>query len=132
MTKKIKHVLITTNNIENYINFYKKFGFSFKETSEKYKFNAGNVKINLNIKGHEFLPQGENVQTISTNLCFKIDTNIDEPKKYLEQNEIQIKRVIVECTEVFSNMKSICFKKTDVNLIELSNHRILESKPWTI
>ncbi|MDX5791904.1 VOC family protein, partial [Clostridioides difficile] len=66
------------------------------------------------------------------NLCFKINTNIDEPKKYLEQNEIQIKRGIVECTGVFGNMKSIYLKKTNGNLIELSNHRITESKPWKI
>lgn len=53
-------------------------------------------------------------------------------KKYLEQNEIQIKRGIVECTGVFGNMKSIYLKKTNGNLIELSNHRITESKPWKI
>ncbi|WP_236879079.1 hypothetical protein [Clostridioides difficile] len=66
------------------------------------------------------------------NLCFKINTNIDEPKKYLEQNEIQIERGIVECTGVFGNIKSIYLKKTNGNLIELSNHRITESKPWKI
>ncbi|HBG2647305.1 TPA: VOC family protein, partial [Clostridioides difficile] len=48
MIKKIEHVVITNNNIENYINFYKKFGFSSKEMSEKYKLKARNVKINLN------------------------------------------------------------------------------------
>lgn len=58
--------------------------------SEKYKLNARNVKINLNIKGHKFLPCVKNLQASSANLCFKINTNIDEPKKYLEQNEIQI------------------------------------------
>ena len=132
MIKKIEHVVITNNNIENYINFYKKFGFSPKEMSEKYKLNARNVKINLNIKCHKFLPYVKNLQASSTNLCFKINTNIDEPKKYLEQNEIQIKREIVECTGVFGNMKSIYLKKTNGNLIELSNHRITESKPWKI
>ncbi|EGT2215029.1 dioxygenase [Clostridioides difficile] len=114
------------------MNFYKKFGFSPKEMSERYKLNARNVKINLNIKCHKFLPYVKNLQASSTNLCFKINTNIDEPKKYLEQNEIQIERGIVECTGVFSNMKSIYLKQTNGNLIELSNHRITESKPWKI
>lgn len=132
MIKKIEHVVITNNNIENYINFYKKFGFSSKEMSKNYKLNAINVKINLNIKGHKFLPCVKNLQASRDNLCFKINTNIDEPKKYLEQNEIQIKRGIVECTGVFGNMKSIYLKKTNGNLIELSNHRITESKPWKI
>lgn len=132
MIKKIEHVVITNNNIENYINFYKKFGFSSKEMSEKYKLKARNVKINLNIKGHKFLPCVKNLQASRDNLCFKINTNIDEPKKYLEQNEIQVKRGIVECTGVFGNMKSIYLKKTNGNLIELSNHRITESKPWKI
>ncbi|AXU73255.1 TPA: VOC family protein [Clostridioides difficile] len=132
MIKKIEHVVITNNNIENYINFYKKFGFSSKEMSKKYKLNARNVKINLNIKGYKFLPYVKNLQASRDNLCFKINTNIDEPKKYLEQNEIQIERGIVECTGVFGNMKSIYLKKTNGNLIELSNHRITESKPWKI
>ncbi|HGK7267379.1 TPA: VOC family protein, partial [Clostridioides difficile] len=117
---------------ENYINFYKKFGFSSKEMSKNYKLNARNVKINLNIKGYKFLPYVKNSKASRDNLCFKINTNIDEPKKYLEQNEIQIKRGIVECTGVFGNMKSIYLKKTNGNLIELSNHRITESKPWKI
>ncbi|MBH7212343.1 VOC family protein, partial [Clostridioides difficile] len=125
-------VVITNNNIENYINFYKKFGFSSKEMSKNYKLNARNVKINLNIKGHKFLPCVKNLQASRDNLCFKINTNIDEPKKYLEQNEIQVKRGIVECTGVFGNTKSIYLKKTNGNLIELSNHRITESKPWKI
>ncbi|WP_131036932.1 VOC family protein [Clostridioides difficile] len=124
MIKKIEHVVITNNNIGNYINFYKKFGFSSKEMSKNYKLNARNVKINLNIKGYEFLPYVKNSKASRDNLCFKINTNIDEPKKYLEQNEIQIKRGIVECTGVFGNMKSIYLKKTNGNLIELSNHRI--------
>ncbi|EGT2232025.1 TPA: VOC family protein [Clostridioides difficile] len=132
MIKKIEHVVITNNNIENYINFYKKFGFSSKEMSKNYKLNARNVKINLNIKGHKFLPCVKNLQASRDNLCFKINTNIDEPKKYLEQNEIQVKRGIVECTGVFGNTKSIYLKKTNGNLIELSNHRITESKPWKI
>ncbi|HGS9009224.1 TPA: VOC family protein, partial [Clostridioides difficile] len=84
------------------------------------------------IKGYKFLPYVKNLQASRDNLCFKINTNIDEPKKYLEQNEIQIKRGIVECTGVFGNMKSIYLKKTNGNLIELSNHRITESKPWKI
>ncbi|HBH1630148.1 TPA: VOC family protein, partial [Clostridioides difficile] len=130
--KKIEHVVITNNNIENYINFYKKFGFSSKEMSKNYKLNARNIKINLNIKGHKFLPCVKNLQASRDNLCFKINTNIDEPKKYLEQNEIQVKRGIVKCTGVFGNMKSIYLKKTNGNLIELSNHRITESKPWKI
>ncbi|PBF36930.1 dioxygenase [Clostridioides difficile] len=125
-------MVITNNNIENYINFYKKFGFSSKEMSKNYKLNARNVKINLNIKGHKFLPCVKNLQASRDNLCFKINTNIDEPKKYLEQNEIQVKRGIVECTGVFGNTKSIYLKKTNGNLIELSNHRITESKPWKI
>ncbi|WP_131067790.1 VOC family protein [Clostridioides difficile] len=132
MIKKIEHVVITNNNIENYINFYKKFGFSSKEMSKNYKLNARNVKINLSIKGYKFLPYVKNSKASRDNLCFKINTNIDEPKKYLEQNEIQIKRGIVECTGVFGNMKSIYLKKTNGNLIELSNHRITESKPWKI
>ncbi|HBH3603310.1 TPA: VOC family protein [Clostridioides difficile] len=132
MIKKIEHVVITNNNIENYINFYKKFGFSSKEMSKNYKLNARNVKINLNIKGYKFLTYVKNSKASRDNLCFKINTNIDEPKKYLEQNEIQIKRGIVECTGVFGNMKSIYLKKTNGNLIELSNHRITESKPWKI
>ena len=132
MIKKIEHVVITNNNIENYINFYKKFGFSSKEMSKNYKLNARNIKINLNIKGYKFLHYVKNLQASRDNLCFKINTNIDEPKKYLEQNEIQIKRGIVECTGVFGNMKSIYLKKTNGNLIELSNHRITESKPWKI
>ncbi len=101
MIKKIDHVVITTNNIENCISFYKKLSFNFKEINKKY----------------ELLPHRKNVQTGSADFYFRINKNIDETKKYLEQNEIQTEQGILECIEIFGKIKSIYLRCPDGNLI---------------
>lgn len=122
MIKKIDHVVITTNNIENCIKFYTKIGFTFQEMNKRYELYAGDFKINVHIKGHELSPHSKNVQTGSADLCFEINENIDETKKYLEQNDIQVEQGIVERTGVFGKMKSIYLRDPDGNLIELSSY----------
>lgn len=122
MIKKIDHVVITTNNIEDCISFYKKLGFTSKEMNEKYELYSGDFKINVHIRGHELLPHSKNVQTGSADLCFEINKNIEETKKYLEQNNIQIEQGIVKRSGVFGKMKSIYLRDPDGNLIELSSY----------
>ncbi|WP_227450920.1 VOC family protein [Clostridioides sp. ES-S-0108-01] len=122
MIKKIDHVVITTNNIENCISFYKKLGFTSKEMNKKYELYTGDFKINVHIKGNELSPHNKNIQTGSADLCFEINKNIDETKKYLKQNGIQIEQGIVERIGVFGKMKSIYLRNPDRNLIELSSY----------
>ncbi|WP_227847319.1 VOC family protein [Clostridioides sp. ZZV15-6598] len=122
MIKKIDHVVITTNNIENCMSFYKKLGFTLKKTNERYELYSGDFKINVHLKGHELSPHSKNVQTGSADLCFEINTNIDMTKTNLEQNGIQIEQGIVERTGVFGKMKSIYLRDPDGNLIELSSY----------
>ncbi|WP_227859712.1 MULTISPECIES: VOC family protein [unclassified Clostridioides] len=122
MIKKIDHVIITTNNIENCISFYKKLGFTSKEMNKKYELYTGDFKINVHIKGNELSPYSKNIQTGSADLCFEINKNIDETKKYLKQNGIQIEQGIVERIGVFGKMKSIYLRNPDRNLIELSSY----------
>lgn len=122
MIKKIDHVVITTNNIENCINFYKKLGFTLKMANERYELYSGDFKINVHLKGHELSPHSKNVQTGSADLCFEINTNIDMTKTNLEQNGIKIEQGIVERTGAFGEMKSIYLRDPDGNLIELSSY----------
>ena len=118
MIKKIDHIVITAENISLTIAFYEKLGFKAKTNGEKYELNAGDFKINVHILGKELSPHAQNVKTGSGDFCFEINDNIENFKKELEQNGLQIELGIVARQGVYGAMKSVYLRDPDRNLIE--------------
>lgn len=122
MIKKIDHVVITTADIQKCIDFYEKIGFTSKIAGERYELFSGDFKINVHIKGKEFLPHAQNVQVGSVDLCFEVVGDINEIKDQLGRNGINIELGVVGRVGVNGDMKSIYMRDPDGNLIEFCSY----------
>ena len=120
----LDHFVLTVKNIDKTVDFYEKvLGMKkeiFKENRVALRF--GNSKINLHQLGKEFEPKAYNVKEGSADLCFIIDTQIEEAKLYIESLGIEIEEGIVQRTGVKGLINSIYLRDPDKNLIELSNY----------
>lgn len=121
--KKIDHLVITTADIKKCLDFYTKLGFTSKDIGSRYELYAGDFKINVHILGAELLPHAQNVQTGSTDLCFEINTNLQELKTHLQESNFTIEQGIVARTGVLGPMNSIYLRDPDGNLLEFCNYQ---------
>ncbi len=122
MIKKIDHMVITTNNIEEIIPFYEKIGFTSHDRGDRFELFAGDFKINVHILGKELLPCAENVQIGCNDFCFEIDVDIDDFYHTLLEREVKIELGIVKRHGVRGEMQSIYLRDPDGNLIEFSSY----------
>lgn len=121
---RLDHLVLTVKDIDKTVEFYEKLGMKkevFKETRVALKF--GNQKINLHKLGAEFEPKAFNVKEGSADLCFIVDTKLEEVKSYLESINIKIEEGIVPRTGAIGDIESIYLRDPDMNLIELSNYK---------
>jgi catechol 2,3-dioxygenase-like lactoylglutathione lyase family enzyme len=93
----------------------------FKGSRVALKF--GNQKINLHKLGAEFEPKAFNVKDGSADLCFIINTPLNEAKNYMESLGIEIEEGIVTRTGAMGEIESLYLRDPDKNLIELSNYK---------
>lgn len=121
---RIDHIVLTVANIEATIQFYTnvlsmqviEFG------TDRKALVFGNQKINLHEKGHEFEPKA-NVPTCGAmDICFIVDTPIEDVKTMLHAKGIEIIEGIVSKTGATGMIKSLYLRDPDNNLIELSNY----------
>jgi len=83
----------------------------------------GHQKINLHELGNEFEPKAHNVKEGSADLCFIIDTPIQDAMSELKDKNVLIIDGPVERTGAEGKIVSIYFRDPDENLIEVSNYR---------
>ncbi|MGB3750580.1 MAG: VOC family protein [Arcobacteraceae bacterium] len=122
---RLDHLVLTVKDIDKTVEFYEKLGMKkevFKETRVALKF--GIQKINLHKLGAEFEPKAFNVKEGSADLCFIVDTKLEEVKSYLESIDIKIEEGIVPRTGAIGDIESIYLRDPDMNLIELSNYKV--------
>ena len=121
---RLDHLVLTVKDIDTTVTFYTQvLGMKkevFKESRVALKY--GNQKINLHLLGKEFEPKAQNVKEGSADLCFIIDTPIQEAKEYIEGLDIKIIEGIVNRTGANGEIQSIYLRDPDMNLIELSNY----------
>ena len=121
----LDHLVLTVKNIDKTVEFYTNvLGMEkeiFKGTRVALKF--GNQKINLHLLGSEFKPKAFNVKDGSADLCFIIETPLNEAKNHIESLGIEIEDGIVSRTGAMGEIESIYLRDPDKNLIELSNYK---------
>ena len=121
----LDHLVLTVKDIDKTVDFYiKVLGMEkeiFKGTRVALKF--GNQKINLHLLGSEFEPKAFNVKDGSADLCFIVNTPLNEAKNYIESLGIEIEEGIVSRTGARGEIESIYLRDPDKNLIELSNYK---------
>jgi len=121
---RIDHLVLTVKNIEETIQFY-----TSVMGMEKVLFGEGRValsfgcqKINLHELGNEFEPKAQNVKNGSADLCFIIDTPIEDAIDELKNKGVQIIEGPVPRTGATGKINSAYFRDPDGNLIEVSNY----------
>ena len=71
--KKVDHVVITTEHLEESIKFYKMLGFEAVNAMGHWEMKLGDFKVNLHVKGVALEPEVKHVQPGSLELCFELD-----------------------------------------------------------
>lgn len=123
MIKKLDHLVITTADIEACLRFYETLGFVSKVQGARYELYAGDLKVNVHIKGKELLPHARNVQMGSADLCFEIEGDLEQFKAQLQDKGLEIELGIVERNGVKGPMKSIYLRDPDGSLIEFCQYQ---------
>ncbi|PLY10784.1 MAG: VOC family virulence protein [Arcobacter sp.] len=120
----LDHLVLTVKDINKTVEFYTQILGMEKEIfkGSRIALKYGNQKINLHELGNEFEPKAYNVKEGSADLCFIVDTKIEDVKEFLESQGIEIIEGIVPRTGAISNIKSIYIRDPDMNLVELSNY----------
>lgn len=121
----LDHLVLTVKDIDKTVDFYTKVLGMEKEIfkSSRVALKFGNQKINLHKLGAEFEPKAFNVKDGSADLCFILNTPLNEAKNYIESLGIKIEEGIVSRTGAMGEIESIYLRDPDKNLIELSNYK---------
>ena len=121
----LDHLVLTVSDIDKTVDFYTKVLGMEKEIfkGSRIALKFGNQKINLHKLGAEFEPKAFNVKDGSADLCFIINTPLNEAKNYIESMGIKIEEGIVSRTGARGEIESIYLRDPDKNLIELSNYK---------
>ncbi len=121
----LDHLVLTVKDINKTVDFYTKVLSMEKEIfkSSRVALKFANQKINLHKLGAEFEPKAFNVKDGSADLCFIINTPLNEAKNYIESLGIKIEEGIVSRTGAMGEIESIYLRDPDKNLIELSNYK---------
>ena len=128
MIDAIDHVVLTSSNLENTLNFYcKVLGMKSKKElikkdgSIRYSLHFGKNKINIHDLNNIFTPHAKFVHTGTLDICFISSKKISYWKSKLTKFNIEIIEGPVTRIGATSNLLSIYCYDPDGNLIEISN-----------
>mgnify|MGYP001097772966 FL=1 len=128
MIDAIDHVVLTSSNLENTLNFYcKVLGMKLKKEliredgSIRYSLHFGNNKINIHELNNIFTPHAKFVYAGTLDICFISRKNISYWESKLTKFNIEIIEGPVNRIGATSNLLSIYCNDPYGNLIEISN-----------
>lgn len=123
-TNRLDHLVLTVENIDATVDFYQRV-----MGMEKVTFGGGRValafgkqKINLHQSGKEFEPKAARVQPGSADLCFILETPVEQAVDRLQELGVSVIEGPVGRTGATGNILSVYFRDPDGNLIEVSNY----------
>ncbi len=117
----LDHLVLTVKSLEKTISFYTVLGMEEVTFKGRKALKFGHQKINLHEVGHKFEPKANNPMPGSADLCFIVQTPLDQVIHELEQHHIDIVEGPLERTGAISLIRSVYVRDPDQNLIELSN-----------
>lgn len=122
--KNIDHLVLTVKDIGKTVIFYTTvMGMKSVEFGKgRVALTFGQQKINLHQSGEEFEPHAHNVMPGSADLCFVVDTPVEQAVEELKAKGVHIFEGPVQRTGAVGIIHSIYFRDPDGNLIELSNY----------
>ncbi|PJG82849.1 VOC family protein [Caviibacterium pharyngocola] len=118
----LDHLVLTVADIQRSLDFYTALGFQeITFGNQRKALLFGRQKINLHQKSEEISPHARLPVCGSADLCFIIETPLEEAVRYLNRQNIPLESDIVTRTGATGNIRSIYLRDPDGNLIELSN-----------
>ena len=122
--KSIDHLVLTVKDIDKTIQFYTNVLGMEKEifNQNRVALKFGHQKINLHKLTDEFEPKALNIKEGSSDLCFITETSVEEFKKHIEDNKIELIQGPIKRTGAMGEIISIYIRDPDGNLIEISNY----------
>lgn len=123
-TARLDHLVLTVENIDDTVDFYRRVMGMEKITfrGNRTALVFGNQKINLHESGREFEPKASHVQPGSADLCFILETPVQEAVNHLKDLDVPIIEGPVDRTGATGGIVSVYFRDPDGNLIEVSNY----------
>ena len=128
MIEAIDHVVLTSSNLENTLNFYcKVLGMKLKkelieeDESIRYSLHFGSNKINIHELNNIFTPHAKFINAGTLDICFISSKKISYWQNKLANFNIEIIKGPVNRIGATSNLLSIYCNDPDGNLIEISN-----------
>lgn len=119
--KSLDHLVLTVKDLSLTIEFYKALGMEEVDFNGRKALKFGDQKINLHEAGKEFEPKAETPTPGSADLCFIVETPLEEVMEELAANGIDIVEGPVDRTGAAYPIRSVYVRDPDQNLIELSN-----------
>lgn len=122
--RHLDHLVLTVNDIDQTLRFYTEVlgmdAISFGEGRKALRF--GHQKINLHQVDKEFEPKAHKPTSGSADLCFLVDTPIQQIIEELAIHQITIEDGPVKRTGATTAILSVYIRDPDHNLIELANN----------
>jgi catechol 2,3-dioxygenase-like lactoylglutathione lyase family enzyme len=119
----LDHLVLTVADLAATEAFYQRVmgmtPVSFGEGREALHF--GNQKINLHQAGREFEPKAKRATPGSADLCFIVETPLDDVIAHLKDEGVVIIHGPVAKTGATGPLRSVYIRDPDGNLIEFSN-----------
>ena len=127
MIDHLDHLVLTTAREAACIDFYTQvLGMKLERfvggtpPVERRAFQFGNQKINLHVQGAEFEPKAHLPVPGALDLCFIVQTSLEEVMARLNQFNWPIVEGPVVRTGATGKIQSVYVRDPDLNLIELS------------
>ncbi|MGG0775362.1 VOC family protein [Bacillus rugosus] len=125
MIKRLDHLVLTVQNLQETINFYTSvLGMEEEETfgAGRKALRFGNQKINLHEAGHEFEPKANHPLPGSADLCLITDAPINKVLKHLKKTNVNVEEGPIKRTGALGPILSVYIRDPDQNLIEISEY----------
>jgi len=125
--KSIDHIVLTVQNIDKTVKFYKdvlnmklSFYTAKKDNTKRISFAFGNQKINIHSVDKKHKPNAKKPTSGSTDICFLSNTSVNDWIDYLFDNGIKIEDGPVKRNGAKGEILSVYIRDPDGNLIEIS------------
>lgn len=119
----LDHLVLTVSSLDKTLAFYRSLGMThetFGTAPQRHALRFGPSKINIHVKGKEFEPKAENVQTGSADLCFLVSEPVDQVLTSLKEKGLEVLEggEVVARTGARGKLRSVYLRDPDGNLIE--------------
>lgn len=124
MIRRLDHIVLTVQHIEDTIRFYTNvLGMKEETFGEGRKaLRFGLQKINLHEAGHEYEQAAAHPLPGSSDLCFITDLDMDSLLLNLRKQVVPIEEGPVKRTGTLGPVESVYIRDPDLNLIEISRY----------